>query len=208
MKSVCSRAVLSLFWPALILLLGHPIAEARAQGPDTVQRTIRNRLTGDHTYTCLVIDGGVVPLVSPNSHAQVRGGSGVTITWSTDDAIATIRGASGAEAALIELMGKKEGPDAWKKYMASTLHGPGYKYTVHDLQPDILDVNHWRIGAITMDYTLAGRASSSLLMIWRCKDGSTLAVTLQAGRENFQAHSQEIFAMIGASLLIPQEPER
>ncbi len=201
MKPPRSRSVLSLFWPALILLLGHPIPDARAQGPDTIQRTIHSHF-GDRTYTCLVIDGGVVPLVPPDSNTQVRGGNGVTITWPKDNAIAIIRGASPAEAALIELMGKKEGAEAWKKYMASTLHGPGYTCTVHDFQPDMLDVNHWRIGAITMDFAVGGGKYASLLMIWRCRDGTTLAVTMQCGPDQFEAHCKELFGMIGASLVM------
>jgi hypothetical protein len=193
------------FWPALVLLLGHPAADARAQGPETVQRTVHSSLSGDRTYTCLVIDGGVVPLaVAPGSDAQVRGGSGVTITWPADHATARIRGATPAEAALLDLMGRPEAAAAWTKYMGSTLRGPGYKFQVHDFQPDCLDVNHWRIGAITMDYTVGGRTSASLLMLWRCKNGTSLAVTMQADPEPFKAHYKELFSMIGASLLLPQ----
>ncbi len=203
MNAIRAKSVLSL-WPVLLLLLGHPLASARAQGPDTVQRTIHSHFWGDRTYTCLAIDGGVVPLiVPPNSDTQVRGGDGVTIAWPEDHAIAVIRGASRAEAALLDLMGTNDAAAAWKKYLASTLHGPGYTCTVHDFQPDMLDVNHWRIGAITMDFAVGGAKYSSLLMIWRCKDGSTLAVTMQCGRDEFKSHCEELFTMIGSSLLLP-----
>jgi hypothetical protein len=203
MKPVFAKSLLSIFWPALIVLLGHPIPDARAQGPDTVQHTSHSPFWGDRSDTALVIDGGIVPLVAaPGSGTQVRGGNGVTITWSKDDAIARIRGASRAEAALLDLMGKKEAAAAWTKYMASTVHGPGYKLQMHDFQPDCLDVNHWRIGAITMDYSLAGRNSSSLLMLWRCADGSSLAVTMQSDPGPFKAHCTELFSMIGSSLLL------
>jgi hypothetical protein len=202
MKTVHRRTVLTLFWPALILLLGHLNPDARAQGPDTIQRTLHNHFTGDHTYTCLVIDGGVVPLIPAGNDTEVRGGNGVTITWPKDNAIAIIRGASRAEAALLNLMGTKDAAAAWTKYMASTLHGPGYTYTVHDFQPDMLDVNHWRIGAITMDFTVGGGKYSSLLMIWRCRDGSTLAVTMQSSPDQFKSHCDDLVAMIGSSLIL------
>jgi hypothetical protein len=202
MKFIPAR-FLFYFRLALLLLPGASLPCARAQGPDTVQRTIHSHFWGDRTYTSLVIDGGIVPLVvPPGGDTQVRGGTGVTITWPKDDAIARIVRATRAEAGLLDLMGQKEAADAWKKYIASTLHGTGYKVQVHDFQPDVLDVNHWRIGAITMDYSLGGRASSSLLMLWRCKDGSSLAVTLDASPETFESHSKEIFSMIGTSLVL------
>ncbi len=189
-------------WPVFILLLGHPLTSATAQGVATVQKTLHSYAWGDRTYTCLAIDGGVVPLiVPPMGDAQVQGGDGVTITWPKDDATAIIRGASHAEVALLDLMGTDKAADAWKKYIASTVHGPGYKISVHDFQPDVLDVNHWRIGAISMDYSVGGMNSSSLLMIWRCKDGSTLAVTMQASADMFKSHADELFAMIGTSLV-------
>jgi hypothetical protein len=175
-----------------------------ARGVDTIERTLHDHFQGDRTFTCLVIDGGVVPLgVERGRDTQVRGGGGVTITWPKDNAIAYIRDATHAEAALLNLMGTQDAPVAWTKYMISTLHGPGYKYQVHDYQPDILDVNHWRIGAITMDYSVGGLSSSSLLMLWRCKDGASLAVTMQCDPAQFQAHYNELFSMIGASLLLP-----
>jgi hypothetical protein len=202
MKSTRGQFLAS-FWPALILLAGLPLANAGAQGPATVARTIHSYAWGDRTYTALAIDGGVVPLITPpTSGTHIRGGDGVTITWPGDDAIARIRGASKPEAGLLDMMGTPDAPDAWKKYIASTLHDHRYTFQVHDFQPDVLDVNHWRIGAISMDYSLGGLKSSSLLMIWRCLDGSTLAVTLQSGAGTFKAHSQELFSLIGASLMM------
>jgi hypothetical protein len=176
---------------------------ACAQGLPTVQYTMHSHAWGDRSYPSLVIDGGVVPLiVPPHGDATVAGGDTATITWTKDRAVAVIRRASPGEAALVDLMGKPAAADAWKKYMASTLRGPGYTYKVNDFQPDVLDVNHWRIGAITMDYSVGGRKSSSLVMLWRCKDGTTLAVTLQGDPDEFKSHSDELFSMIGASLLM------
>jgi hypothetical protein len=186
--------------PALLLLLA--CSSAGAQGLATVQRTIHTYAWGDRTYTCLAIDGGIVPLVPPMGDATVEGGDGVTVTWPKDGAFAVIRGASRAEAALLDLMGKPEAADAWKLAIASTLHGHGYKFKVNDFQPDVLDVNHWRIGSISMDYTIGAMKSSSLLMLWRCKDGSNLAVTMQAGSDKFKSHSDELFSMIGAAMIM------
>jgi hypothetical protein len=188
---------------AFILLFGLSLPGAHGHGVATVTRTLHSYAWGDRSYTCLAIDGGDVPLiVPPGGDARVQAGDGVTITWPKDNAVATIRGASPEEAALVDLMGQKEAADSWKKYIASTLHDPRYQIQVHDFQPDVLDVNHWRIGAITMTYSIGGRVSSSLLMIWRCKDGSTLAVTMQAGPDSFKSHSDELFSMIGSSLLL------
>jgi hypothetical protein len=188
----------------LFILLAFPLVR-NAQGVGTSQRTIPSFSWGNRTYTCLLIDGGEVPLaVPPVGGPVIHGGGGeVTITWPKDGTIAVIRTGSRAEAALLDLMGKQEAADAWKKYMASTLRGPGYTFTVHDFQPDRLSVNHWRIGAITMDYAVGGRKSSSLVMLWRCKDGSTLAVTMQSGPDEFKGHYDELITMIGNSLVIP-----
>ena len=175
-----------------------------ARGVGTSQRTISSYSWGDRTYTCLLIDGGEVPLPVPPTGGPtvLAGNGGVSITWPKDGAVAIIRSGSKGEAALLDLMDKPEGPDAWKRYIVSTLRGPGYTYAVHDFQPDCLTVNHWRIGAITMDYAVGGRKSSSLLMLWRCKDGSTLAVTMQSGPDEFKSHYDELFALIGGALVI------
>jgi hypothetical protein len=194
------RLTLSL---ALIVIAGGSLPGANAQGLVTVQRTIHSYAWGDRTYPCLAIDGGVVPfVVPPHGDATVTGGNGITISWPKDGTIAVVRGASKLEAALTDMMDKPDAADAWKRYMASTLRDPRYTCKVNDFQPDVLDVNHWRIGAITMDYSLGGLNSTSLLMLWRCKDGSTLAVTMQSGRDQFKAHSDQLFSIIGGSLLM------
>ena len=144
---------------AFILLLGCSLLTASAQGLGTVQRTFHT-FRGDRTYTCLLIDGGAVPL-TPSGTAKVSAGDGVSVNWPEDGAAAIIRPGSSGEAALLNLMGKPEAALAWKKYIVATLRDPGYTYLVHDFQPDVLDVNHWRIGAITMDYSIGGRKSSS-----------------------------------------------
>jgi len=202
MKRIRSKHLL-FFWAAF-LALGHPFQGAVALGFGTVQKTFHTYALGDRTYTCLAIDGGVVPLIVPTgSDATILGGGdSVTVNWRKDGDIAFIRGASPAEAALLDLMGKPAAADAWKKAIASTLRDPGYKYKVNDFQPDFLDVNHWRIGAITMDYTIGGRKCSSLMMLWRCKDGSTLAVTTRADAARFKAHCDLLFSMIGGSIIM------
>jgi hypothetical protein len=179
------------------------VCTAGAQGLATVQRTFHSYGWGDRTYTCLAIDGGVVPLViPPGNDATVSAGDDVTISWPTDGATAVIRPASKAEAALVDLMGKPDAADSWKRYIVSTLRDKGYTYQVHDFQPDILDVNHWRIGAITMDYSIGGRKTTSLSMLWRCKSGATLAVAMQADPGHFKSHSDQLFSLIGASMIL------
>jgi hypothetical protein len=191
------------FAAALILVLAHPYPSAGAGGLSTVERTFHSYAAGDQTCTCLAIDGGIVPLIPPRGgDFSVQGGDGAAIIWPEDDTIARIRSATPAEAALANLMGAPEAADAWKRYFASTLSGGGYKIDVHDFQPDVLDVNHWRIGAITMDYSIGGRKSSSLLMIWRCKDGSTLAVTMNSDPGSFKGHYDELSRLIGGAMIM------
>ena len=190
-------------WSISLLLTACPLARS-AFGLATTQRTIHTFSWGDRVYTCLVIDGGDVPIAPPPVGGPVvSGGGGVTISWPKDGSLAVFRDASKAEAALVDVMGKPEAGDAWKKYMLSRLHGPGYTAQVHDLQADCLDVNHWRIGAITMDYAVGGRESSSLLMLWRCKNGATIAVTLESGPDEFKGHCTEVFGYIGSSIILP-----
>jgi len=184
------------------ILAGFPFLQASAEGLHTAQRTIHTYAAGDVTYTCLVVDDGVVPLVPSSRDMRIQAGSGVTITWTKDDSVAHIQNASATEAILADLMGTPKGADAWKSCIAATLHGGGYTMEVHPYQPDVLNVNHWRIGAITMDYSMGGRKSSSLLMIWRCKDGSTLAVTMNSAPEQFKGHCDELSALIGTSMLM------
>jgi hypothetical protein len=186
---------------AFVLLLGCSMAPARGEALQTVPRTIHSYAWGDRTYTCLVIDGGVVPLITPPG-TTVNSDDAVKVTWSKDGTVALFRPASPVEGALLDLMDKPDGADAWKKQIVSTLRGSGYKYTLHDFQPDILGVNHWRIGAISMDYSLVGLKSSSLLMIWRCRDGKTLTVTLQGGTDSFKTHCDELNSMIGGAMIL------
>ena len=184
------------------ILLGFPFPRAGAQGIHTIQRTLHTHDAGDVTYVCLAIDGGVVPLVPSSRDMRIQAGGGISITWTKDNSIATFRGASAAEATLADLMGTPKAADAWKSAIASTLHGSGYTVEIHPYQPDILDVNHWRIGAITMDYAIGGRKSSSLLMIWRCKDGSTLAITMNSDPAQFKGHCDELYGLVGSSMLM------
>ena len=188
---------------ASLLLAAIPLTDS-AEALSISQRVIHTFSWGDRTYTCLNIEGGQVPLpIPPLGGPKVTVGSGVAITWPADGATAIIRNASKPEAALIDLMDKPEGADAWKKYIVSRLHGEGYTATVGSLQPDCLDVNHWRMGAITMDYALGGRKSSALLLLWRCKDGSTLAVTMDTDPAALKTHVADLFTLLGGALVIP-----
>lgn len=73
-----------------------------------------------------------------------------------------------------------------------------------DFQPGILAVNHWRIGAMSMDYSFSGVRSCVLLLLWRTKDGATIAVTMRTGFAEFKAHYDALCGMIGGAMLIPE----
>jgi hypothetical protein len=170
----------------------------------TSERVIHTFSWGDRSFTCLNIDGGQVPLpIPPVGGPKVSAGSGVSITWPADGATATIRDASKSEAGLFDLLGKPEAADAWKDYMVSRLRGKGYSWKVGDIQPDFLDVNHWRMAAMTMDYALGGRISSSILILWRCIDGSTLAVAMESDPKAFKNHLADLRAILGGTMLVP-----
>jgi len=194
--------------PALALFLLLAFAPLRsASGLGTALRSMPSYSWGVRTYTCLLIDGGEAPIfVPPVGGPTVQaGGGGVSILWPKDGTTAIIRDGSPAEAKLAKMMDTPDGPDAWAKYMVSTLHGPGYKYSVHDCQPDFVDFNGWRISAIEMDYELGGRKSSSMMLLWRTKNGATLVVTMQADPASFAAHAGELRSLIGGMLLLPME---
>ena len=186
-----------------LLLAALPLTRS-AVALNTSQRVIHTFSWGDRSFTCLNIDGGQVPLpIPPVGGPKVAVGNGVAITWPGDGATAIIRDASKGEAALFDQMGKPEGADAWKKYMLSRLRGKGYTATVNALQPDCLDRNQWRMGAITMDYAVGGRKSSALLMLWRCKNGATLAVTMDTDPAVFKTRVSDLFNLLGGAMLIP-----
>jgi hypothetical protein len=59
------------------------------------------------------------------------------------------------------------------------------------------------MAAITMDYTIGGRTSSGLLILWRCNDGSTLAVTMESDPIPFKTHLADIRTILGGAMLVP-----
>jgi hypothetical protein len=169
----------------------------------TVERKF-NSYRGERTNTCLVIDGGIVPLFVPND-AELQTGGEIRMTWPKDGSYAIFRTATPAEAALFDIMDKPEGPAEWQKYLASTLGNGAAQYTLRDFQPDILAVNHWHMGAMSLDYSMQGVKSTRLLLLWRCADGTTLSVTLQTGFSDFKTHCDQLYSMIGGALLIEKK---
>jgi hypothetical protein len=175
---------------------------ASGAGLRTVERKF-NSYRGERTYTCLVIDGGIVPLFVPGDAELVTGGE-IRMSWPKDGSYAIFRIATPGEATLLDMMDKPEGPAEWKKYLASILGNGAAQYTLHDFEPDILAVNHWHMGAMSLDYSLQGVKSTCLLLLWRCADGTTIAVTLQTGFKDFKTHCDQLYSMIGGAMLIPK----
>jgi hypothetical protein len=54
-----------------------------------------------------------------------------------------------------------------------------------------------------MDYALGGRKSSALLILWRCNDGSTLAVTMDTDPTPFKTHLADIRNLLGSAMFVP-----
>jgi hypothetical protein len=188
---------------AFLFLLLCSLSSASAGSLRTVERKIPSYSQGMRTYTCLVIDGGVVPLFVPADAKLEREGD-LKLVWPADRTSATIRAASPEEVALLDAMDKPEGSAQWEKYLAATLGAAADQYTVRDFQPGTLAVNHWRIGVMVLDYSLAGMRSCALLLLWRCQDGSTLAVTMRTGFSDFNARRDQLYGMIGGAMLLPE----
>jgi hypothetical protein len=189
----------TLFAAAMLVGWGHPSASRAALASE--QRTIRSYAHGERVYTCLLIDGGALPLVVPND-AQVEAGDAVTVSWPGDGTTASFQTATPREAALCDLMGQPQAAAEWQNYAAAALQETHSTCTLRDFQPNILPVNHWQIGAISMDFTSGGVPYTCLLMLWRCRDGSTIAVKLNARSDIFDAKRDVVFGLIGSGMLM------
>jgi hypothetical protein len=189
---------------ALIALsvLGLSLGNAGAASLPTEERDINSYAHGLTVYTCLDIDGGVVPLVVPYE-ARLEMNNDITLVWPKDRCSAVFRPATMTEAVLLDKMDQPDAGDLWLKYLASTFHGAISNYSLHEFQPNIIPVNHWHIGAISMDYTQGGINYTGLLLLWRSQDkATTIAVTMQPEANQFQAKRDAIYSMIGASMLM------
>jgi hypothetical protein len=182
----------------ILLTPGH------AGGLRTVERSFPSYSHGVRTYTCLLIDGGIVPLCVPND-ATLENQGGLKIVWPKDRSYAEIRKATEAEVSLLDQMDQPDGPKAWKDYLAAEIKKDSDQYELKDFQPGILPVNHWRIGAMTLDYSFAGVRSCILLLLWRTQDGTTIAVTMRTGFSEFKSHCDGLYQMIGGSMLVPEK---
>ena len=169
----------------------------------TVQRTIHSYGHGDRTVSCLAIDGGLVPLVLPNG-SILQPGNEIKILWPKDRSFATFRAASPREIALMDMIDKPQAPVNWKRYIADIIGDDADQYAVCDFQTNILAVNHWRMGMMAMDYSLLGVRSCCLLLLWRCRDGSTITVIMRTGFSDYKTHRQELFSMIGGAMLMAE----
>jgi hypothetical protein len=174
-----------------------------AAGLRTVEKQFPSYAHGQRTYTCLAIDGGIVPLCLPDD-ATLECGDELKIVWPKDRSFAAVRKATATEASLLDQLDQPEGPKAWKDYLAEQIKKDSDQYALRDFQPGILAVNHWRIGAMSMDYSFAGVRSSILLLLWRTQDGTTITVTLRAGYADFKAHTDALYSMIGGAMLIKE----
>lgn len=189
--------------PALVLSLLTGVALAESAGLSTGEKTIRSYAYGERVYKCLKIDGSIVPLVAPPG-AKVDGEGELKVVWPEDRSFAIIRKATAAEVALFEDMDKPEAPKEWKDYLAATIKNESDQYSVRDFQPNILAVNHWRIGAISMDYSFAGVRSCALLLLWRTQDGTTITVTMRTGFSDFKSRCDQLYSMIGGAMMLKE----
>jgi len=188
---------------AFLLTFWCPLLPASGGNLRTVQRTIHSYGHGDRTVSCLAIDGGLVPLILPNG-AILQPGSEIKILWPKDRSFATFRAASPREIALMDMMDKPQAPVHWKRYVAEIIGDDADQYAVCDFQTNILAVNHWRMGMMAMDYSLLGVRSCCLLLLWRCRDGSTITVIMRTGFSDYKTHRQELFSMIGGAMLMAE----
>jgi hypothetical protein len=199
--SHCHSTLLA--WPVLILLLWCSHPPANGEGLPTVERTFPSYGHGLRTYTCLEIDGGIVPLVLPND-ARLQPGDELEVLWPKERSTAIFRAASATEVALMNMIDKPEGPVSWKRYLATLIDNDSDQYAVRDFQTHLLDVNHWRVAAMAMDYSLLGVRSCCALLLWRCQDGSTITVILRSGYDDYKIRFRELTAIIGGAMLVPK----
>lgn len=199
MQVSCRRA-----WIAF-LALGSPFWTAAGASLPTTERDINSYSRGKVTYTCLEIDGGVVPLIVPYD-SRLELNNDITLVWPKDRCSAAFRPATVVEAGLLDKMDAPDASDLWLKYLASTFHGAISNYSLHEFQPNIIPVNHWHIGAVSMDYTQGGVNYTGLLLLWRSQDkNTTIAVTMQTEADQFQAKREAIYSMIGVAMLLPKQ---
>jgi hypothetical protein len=185
------------------LLFWCSLPPANGESLPTVERSFPSYAHGDQTYTCLEIDGGIVPLILPND-ARIQSGDELELLWPKDRSTAIFRAASATEIALMNMIDKPEGPVSWKRYLATLIDGVSDQYAVRDFQTHLLDVNHWRVAAMAMDYSLLGVRSCCALLLWRCRDGSTIAVVMRTGYEDYKIRFRELNAIIGGAMLVPK----
>jgi hypothetical protein len=201
-----SRLVKSEFrWIAAVFALLILLAPVHAGGLRTVERSFPSYSHGVRSFTCLAIDGGIVPLCVPDD-ATLENQGELKIVWPKDRSFAVIRKATEAEISLLDQMDQPDGPKAWKDYLAAEIKKDSDQYELKDFQPGILAVNHWRIGAMTLDYSFSGVRSCILLLLWRTQDGTTIAVTMRTGFSEFKSHCEGLYQMIGGSMLVPEKP--
>jgi hypothetical protein len=192
-----------LVWTSLLLASPLPAPAASLR---TVKKDIPSYSRGIRTYTCVAIDGGIVPLCVPDD-ATLENEPELKIVWPQDRSAAEIRKATAAEVSLFDKMDQPDGPKEWKDYLAGQIKNVSDQYTVQDFQPDILPVNHWRMGALSLEYSFAGARSCILLLLWRTQDGATIAVTMRTGFSDFKAHREALYQMIGGSMLLPEKAD-
>ena len=192
-----------LSWTVLILLFWCFLPRVHGGNLPTVERTFPSYAHGDRTYTCLEIDGGVVPLVLPDD-ARLQPGDELKVLWPKDRSFAKFRAALPREIALMDMIDKPQAPVNWKRYIAEIIGDDADQYAVRDFQTDVIAVNHWRIGMMAMDYSLLGVRSCCLLLLWRCRDGSTITVVVRTGYEDYKIRFQELKTIIGGAMLVPK----
>jgi hypothetical protein len=191
--------------PTALLALGLTLLTASGQGLRTVERTIQSYAYGKRTYTCLALDGGVVPLFVP-ADAKLTASGNLKITWPADQAAAVIRPATAEESALLDGASQPNGRELWQKALLAYLHDPGFEYSVGEFQPAAPPINHWRIAEMTLIYSLGGVKAGRMLLVWRTQDDTTLVLTMQSGFNTFQNHCDALHSMINGAMILKNEP--
>jgi hypothetical protein len=201
MRRICHRSIGRREAALLALLLGAAVSPLHPASLPTVDRQISTYRYGEQTVTCLEIDGGVVPLKVPYG-AQLEVNSDVVVVWPEGGSRATFRPASARERELFTEMDKPEAAGDWQKYFESLYDKGASAFVLRDFQPDILQVNGWNMGQISMDFDLGGNKYTAMLLLWRCRDGSTIAVSMQSEAKSFLDQRTDLLAMIGSAMLM------
>lgn len=188
---------------ALLLLglafcLRPPVAQALTIGERV--RSVYNR--GNVRFSCLMVDGGAVPMNPPSGARMTISGGVIAFIWPEGKAEASLKNASPTESSLIDKNGKSVEQPAWESAILSQIDPTAIGKQLHDFQPDIMPINHWKMGVVAYDYQLGGTKWTTLLLVWRCQDGTSISVKLFSQASEFENTRNALYQIIGGSMLL------